>query len=276
MANPRVTSSLCTLDIDYYRQRVKSAGKTYCLRRDHYEQLVYRFKRFERLKKKEANFQVIIKGIKGGQGSSDKIVVAAIGDWGRTRGADQFGITLFPSALGPGLIKRIARDPRIIVVYTPEHFTSMTCPLCHGFVDYDKVSEREKAEATGCEWSRIRDLKVCSTCNRHWNRDRMGAKNIAYNFLRFALGMDPLSRPPDAPGVPGAPAGGGGGGGGADGAAAQGKGTKRKASSKKKRADCDQEAAADTETELEGECKESGRIKRSRSSRKRPSRYDDL
>ena len=60
----------------------------------------------------------------------------------------------------------------------------------------------------------------------------------------------------------------------------KGKGTKRKASSKKKRSepalDFDQEAAADAKTESEGEYEESGRIKRSRSSRKRPSRYDDF
>ena len=260
-------ATLNTLDIDQYRELVKRAGSTHLLRRQHYEDMDYRAKRFARLQMKEKLDQDCIKKLREAKGNQADIGVIFWGTWGKTGGRDSYGVSMFPNARTVGLARRIARERDFILVWTDEFYTSMTCPRCHSYAVYDKEAEKRRAAEAGhgTPVTRIRDLKICTNpqCKKHTNRDRMGAMNIGFNGLREMHYMTPIGNPRLPPAAAAA---------GGAAALTKGKGTKRKRI--EPALVPDKEAAADTETKSEGEY-ESGRTKRSRSSRKAPSRYAD-
>ena len=115
-------------------------------------------------------------------------LVLAYGSWGLVAGRPNVpGNQGLPPTLGAGLLHKLARE--FVVALTPEQYTSKTCVKCGGNCDaHPTLRTKENKE--------IRGLRVCQHegCGLHQNRDKTGATNIGFQFVRLVRSQPPLRR----------------------------------------------------------------------------------
>jgi hypothetical protein len=121
------------------------------------------------------------------QPNDDRQLVLAYGAWGLVAGRpNMVGNKGNPPVIGVGLMKKLAL--RFLVVPTPEHYTSKTCFACGGLCGPHPTLRNSKTNRE------IRGLRVCQNedCGLHFNRDKLGARNIATQFDRLLADQPPI------------------------------------------------------------------------------------
>ena len=125
-------------------------------------------------------------GISKRKTNDSRPILLAYGSWGAVAGRPGMVSNKGnPSCIGVGLMRKLSKQ--FLVAITPEHGTSKTCCRCFGPCDaWKEVEEMEKRK--------IRGLRRCTQrdCMIPLNRDRNGAINIGYNFIRLMKSENPI------------------------------------------------------------------------------------
>lgn len=156
--------------------------------RQFYDELAHRNRRRKTKIKAQQSEADVVKRLKAIHPPDDKRpLVLAYGAWGLVAGRPNTACNKGnPPAIGAGLMKKLARA--FVVVPTPEHYTSKTCAACGGLCGPHQTLKTNTNKE-------IRGLRVCQNegCGlRFWNRDKLGARNIATQFDRLLTGKRPL------------------------------------------------------------------------------------
>ena len=155
-----------------------------------YEQGVYRKHKWKRHLRLQKAYSGIANNLKMVSCHPHKPIVLAYGSWGMsTTGLPFKGL---PPTIGIGMIRYLARF--FPVVITPEYYTSTICPCCDSNVTRCTHIEQQRSSPffENGRLKDIRGLKHCPGCNTYFNRDNMGAWNIARNFTNMYQGMAPI------------------------------------------------------------------------------------
>ena len=163
----------------------------------HYEQLhqrKLRFKAHVERQRFEGKFIRDIRRTFDPEGTG-KTILLCWGAWGKVAGRPgTVGNRGHPPTIGVGLVKRLAKEDGIVVVWTPEHFTTKTHHKCGGeCIRFTKAEERRARDADFLHSHKeIRGLKQCSSCGDPVNRDLNAALNIGTNGILLLSGCDPI------------------------------------------------------------------------------------
>ena len=155
-----------------------------------YEKPVYRQRRWKRKLRLTRVYANVVNNLKKLQRDSTRRMVLAYGSWGMA--SSGFSPRGLPPTIGIGMIRYLAKY--FPVVITPEHYTSKTCPCCDHEVGRCTHAELARKNPYDSKNRRkeIRGLRYCPGCNMHFNRDHMGATNIAENFVRIYQNLQPI------------------------------------------------------------------------------------
>jgi hypothetical protein len=98
-----------------------------------------------------------------------------------------------PPAIGVSLARRLAKN--FLVIWTPEYMTSQTCLTCGSNCGRCAQVEEQRPKIHGRR-CHIRGLRQCTnaSCGHLFNREHMGAVNIARNLARQLDGLPLISQ----------------------------------------------------------------------------------
>ena len=152
-----------------------------------YEELDHRHRRRKRKIKTQQSEARLFERLRSMHKPGDgRQLVLSYGAWGLTAGRPNAACNKGnPPAVGVGLMNRLAKE--FLVVPTPEHYTSKTCAACGGLCGPHATLKTKTNKD-------IRGLRVCQNegCGRLFNRDKLGARNIATQFDRLCKGLGPI------------------------------------------------------------------------------------
>lgn len=154
---------------------------------DFYAHVAFRERRWTSTIKAQRSEALLVNRLKGMHDADDpRRLVLAYGAFGLVAGRPGMACNKGnPPTRGVGLMRRLARD--LLVVPTPEHFTSKTCVRCGGLcAAHPTLRTKQNKE--------IRGLRVCTNegCGLPQNRDKTGATNIGVQFRRLVRDQPPL------------------------------------------------------------------------------------
>jgi hypothetical protein len=152
-----------------------------------YQELDHRHRRRKRKIKTQQSEARLFKRLHSMHKPGDgRQLVLAYGAWGLVAGRPGMACNKGnPPAVGVGLMKRLAKE--FLVVPTPEQYTSKTCAACGGLCGPHATLKTKTNKD-------IRGLRVCQNegCGLLFNRDKLGARNIATQFDRLCKGLGPI------------------------------------------------------------------------------------
>ena len=188
----------CLLHFGMYIDALKAHEATLV---PHYAQLHHRKlrrKAFIERQRYDAKFAKDIKK-KFDPDRTGKTIVLAWGAWGKVAGRPgTVGNRGRPPAIGVGLARRLAKERGIVVMWTPEHYTTKTHFVSGGECVRMEAAERRRAADHGFhEPKEIRGLKICHNpeCpSAPVNRDYNAALNIYTNGLLLLHGYEPIRK----------------------------------------------------------------------------------
>ena len=150
----------------------------------HYAQLHFRKHRWRHRRESERSIARFVQQLKNQQ-DSHKPLVVAWGAWGAVAGRPGLACNRGNApCIGVGLMKRVAQE--MVVVKTPEYFTSKTCCRCgHECGKHTTVEKNRLLDHPRWGTHEIRGLRLCknSECRRPLNRDANAAVNIGTNLM---------------------------------------------------------------------------------------------
>ena len=152
-----------------------------------YEELDHRHRRRKRKIKTQQSEARLFERLRSMHKPGDgRQLVLSYGAWGLTAGRPDAACNKGnPPVVGVGLMNRLAKE--FLVVPTPEHYTSKTCAACRGLCGPHATLKTKTNKD-------IRGLRVCQNegCGLLFNRDKLGARNIATQFDRLCKGLGPI------------------------------------------------------------------------------------
>ena len=167
-----------------------------------------RWATFCRKKKMEAR---LVQRLAAMKRDNDRQLVFAYGAWATNTSAAEITKRGNPPAMRIGLMRLLAKE--LLLVVTPEHYTSKTCCRCGGPCGawkekekqlLEEVKEKKKKKKKNKEkikkLTTVRGLRVCQDVEHSCgplNRDVNAAINIGHQFKRLWQSQPPL-RPLDA------------------------------------------------------------------------------
>jgi hypothetical protein len=155
--------------------------------RTFYDDLAHRERRRKTKIKTQQSEARLVERLAGMHQKYDpRTLVLAYGAWGLVAGRPNAVCNNGnPPAVGAGLMKRLAKH--FVVAPTPEHYTSKTCAACGGLCGPHATLKTKTNKE-------LRGLRVCQheACGTHFNRDKLGARNIGWQFERLLTDKGPI------------------------------------------------------------------------------------